>query len=172
MPTCILRESTWISVSLSWFLDLLYWLMILSFIWWGIVGLPLPSWEILGGAWLKNTEEYAPKWKYWGWGWLKERHQGLLSCRILSGLGWVVKWEPDLMLFFFFFQFHCLNRIFQDKGEDIAWELCSKEKRQDFSWPVMAFLGDWEIYQIDRDQWLHREIHSLIKTLAHPKVTN
>ena len=152
MPTCILRESTWISVSLSWFLDLLYWLMILSFIWWGIVCLPLPSWEILGGAWLKNTEEYPPKWKYWGWGWLKERHQGLLSCWRLMVLDeWLSK---SLIWWFFFFQFQCLNRIFQDKGEDIAWELCLKEKRQDFSWPVMAFSGDWEIYQIDRDQVL------------------
>ena len=124
MPTCILRESTWISVSLSWFLDLLYWLMILSFIWWGIVCLPLPSWEILGGAWLKNTEEYPPKWKYWGWGWLKERHQGLLSCWRLMVLDeWLSK---SLIWCFFFFQFQCLIEFFRIKvkilHESFAWK--------------------------------------------------
>ena len=45
---CLLRESRRIWVSLSWFSDLPYWLMILSFIWQYSRYLPPPSRKILG----------------------------------------------------------------------------------------------------------------------------
>ena len=56
------------------------------------------------------------------------------------------------------------------------WKLFSEGKGQDSSQPISVFSGDWEIYGSGGGlvphtvQWSHRETHSLIKILAHPRV--
>ena len=128
---CLLRESRRIWVSLSWLLDLPCCLMNLSFIWWCIAGTcPRQAERYWGGG--RGGAGTDPV----------ERYQGLLSCRRLSGLGWVVRWEADLMLFLN----GCLNRICQGKSKDITWERCSEKKGQDSSRLVTAFSVDWETY--------------------------
>ena len=58
VPIHLLWESRRIWVSLSWFSDPPYWLMILSFIWWCVTGTWPPSYKILGvGSCLKDTRE-------------------------------------------------------------------------------------------------------------------
>ena len=99
------------------------------------------------GHWLKDIREIPTQWKGTGWGdgwkiprntWrLKGKTPRLLWGRRLSGLSWLVKSEPDLTLFL-----SCLNRICQNKSEDIPWELCSKQEGQNFSQVVMVFSGD------------------------------
>ena len=75
-------------VTLTWFSNLPYWLKVLSFICSGAGYLPPSSWKILRGGdgrqgW-KIPRENPPKG-------MVEAYQDLLSCRRLSGLGWVVR---------------------------------------------------------------------------------